>query len=107
MSQPSRSNWCACVTQDGNNFGFHFIRNLSGLENTHILECCQIKRHFIIPVAWFKKENKAVLFMVFVEGFGLLWHMRKDAVNIEEQFEVFAANLKKKIVLKKKPRKVS
>ena len=53
-----------------------------------------------------RKDVVPVLFMVFVEGFGLLWHMRKAAINIEEQFEVFAANLKKKIILKKKPKKV-
>ena len=29
------------------------------------LECCQIKRHFIISFAWFEKENEAILFMVF------------------------------------------
>ena len=64
--RPSRSNRRSRVTKDGNNFGFHLIWNLSGLRNRHIFKCCQIKRYFIIPVAWFEKiffDVQGVLFI--------------------------------------------
>jgi AcrR family transcriptional regulator len=54
-----------------------------------------------------REDTLPVLFMAFIEGFGLLWHMREDAIDLEEQFEFFSRNLKRKIIRKKKSKKSS
>jgi len=49
----------------------------------------------------FKDERKdviAVFFLTFVEGLGLIWHMRKQSFSVSAQFELFAGNLRKMVL---------
>jgi AcrR family transcriptional regulator len=49
----------------------------------------------------FKDERKdviGVIFLTFVEGLGLIWHMRKQSFSVSAQFELFAGNLRKMVL---------